>query len=348
MSSQPSTARGTQPPLLRLLHISDLHIGSLVRSGRHPYNATIGMSQYLPLLKGLLGHTQVALERLVELLHDLEQQPGPLQIVVTGDLTAHGAPDHFENARKFLTNTLNDAHLGEGPGLKRPDALDYAISGNHDQYPGTGGIHGEPPVDLWKTFCPPLFPWVSPPLRLGNAGRLVFIRLDSDGDVHPFGARRTLARGHCWRQCEMLRQHLGQCPPREIRVLLMHHSHARHGPHLSLSRRSREAVRLLVRDAGIAITLTGHTHTEYLSQGYAGPTGVEEGRCGTTTQRDRYGRLLRSSLGPFLPKLDKNVALLHALHQNGSGVSWQTTVYHRPKHRARFETKYEANPVKVL
>src|ERR1700748_68327 len=141
--------------LMTLMQISDLHFGdvqggsaSAAQDPRVP-----PLLSAFPFLDGLLGHHYKALLALTAFYHSLGPQ---IPVIVTGDLTAHGATSQLTLADEFLGASKQVTNLGLGC----QNWKDLAIPGNHDQWPGNGWIFGGPSPAFANFFGNP-FPIMS-------------------------------------------------------------------------------------------------------------------------------------------------------------------------------------------
>ncbi len=205
--------RGTR--LLTLVHISDLHFGSPPASeGGEPPTWWRRFDRF----DGWLGHSEHAIEHLEQFIRRIE--PEKPAVVVTGDLTACGKVAEFEMARKYLQGHVELRNRIAG--LELPDVLNRTIPGNHDHWPGANVIWGNRTDGFRDTFAEsPLKP-TKFRLRSGRFVRLLGI--NSDAGVWPFGSNRFLARGHFVDELVKLESSIEPPDPREIRVLMVHHS----------------------------------------------------------------------------------------------------------------------------
>lgn len=318
--------------LLTILHVSDIHMGNVDPvSGDAEVDAeALAWWQLHPLFDGYLGHTHVALARLVDFYLDLVETEENVVVLQTGDLTTQGAANQFAAAIRFFGATLNPGlHLG-----LRLGQMPGSIPGNHDHWPGVRAtlLHpfcmlGGPTAALANHFPPPM-PSARVPLAGGR--HLLVVRLDSDSGVQPTSVKRLAARGSCVAECVQLAATLGPLPADEVRVLLIHHSTLARGYALGIDRATRTALDALVSACGIKVLLTGHHHTAAYGQ-HSGGVAVEA-RCGTTTQRDFFPRswLFARALGALrLRSLPLNAVLVHRLDDKNGRFWWQTDVFER-------------------
>jgi len=153
--------------LLTILHISDLHFGEPAgASGDAALTARVkdwwGVHQ---IFEGYLGHSGVALRELDVAFTRLVQQESAT-LVVTGDVSSIGAPGEFKAATDFITGNLSISP-GSTFGLNDTRAFDRTISGNHDHWPGTGGLwpmYGRETATFLSTFRRPLWPLACTPI----------------------------------------------------------------------------------------------------------------------------------------------------------------------------------------
>src|SRR5262249_11937629 len=131
----------TAMPLQRiatLLHVSDLHCGPVdpkTMDSRIP-----ALWQKLPWFDGLFGHSYHAMVKL-ERFHDRTLADEAPVLLVTGDITACGSEDEYSTAHVFLSGELTPPK-GNHIGLRTGDWNRLAVSGNHDNWPGSPTIWG--------------------------------------------------------------------------------------------------------------------------------------------------------------------------------------------------------------
>lgn len=299
--------------LLTLLHISDTHVAE-------PDPAT-GDGRIEPWVRdrrrrgrpwyGFLGHSGSALAALGTLARRLRDDEGAL-IVHSGDLTAWGAPAQFAAARDLLPDALGD-----------PRALDLAIPGNHDHWPGDGSVFGRPSASLRAHF--PALPWLRR-LPLGPSRFLTLAAIDSDADVFPWGYARAWGRGRFQTQLAALDPLLPRPAPGELRALLMHHSPWRLEHRLGVTRGSRAALDAFLLRHSFRVVLCGHVHVARAELRRFPHGDVLEARCGTTLQRD-YLPAAWAADRPFTG-LPQNTLLVHRVFGESSGaLSWRSELY---------------------
>ena len=149
-------------PLLRLVHLSDLHCAPKIE------DLDVGIRKYLPpalmelctrlkimdvmkvikfFMKGLAGHDKpkawIELERSIPLaLKNDDDFEDRTHIVVTGDLSTWGDDDSLRGARNFVTKIARESGL--------PDP--FFIYGNHDVWPGEAGKRAGFPLFAQKNL----------------------------------------------------------------------------------------------------------------------------------------------------------------------------------------------------
>ena len=339
--------------LLTVLQISDVHFGDTLGGD----NAD-GLSAKVPPLlstfrhlEGLLGHHYKGLSALHDFYSDLwENESGSgLLLVLTGDVTASGAPIQFDIADGFLGAFSPNSAFGFG--LGRTDWRLWSISGNHDCWPGNGLPLGAPSAALKNYFAEP-FPIVRNPIKLNNGTEVRFIFVDSDADVGPHGMNRLLARGHFVSQLTTLEKMLPRCAENEFRILAIHHSITRAGaavgedtitlPQLaSGGLRTLEITPSTLRvlenalvDLNIKVVLCGHLHIPRLTRIVASNgterTTVLEARCGSTTQVDKYPYKVLQRLDRSR-NLAPNSLIVHKVVEVGSSTVWRSQIYWRSR-----------------
>lgn len=317
--------------LLTLIHLSDLHFGYPSAEDGAPPPAD--WRRHVKLLDGFLGHHFAALDHLthtVNLLRAREGEPAPV-LVVTGDLTACGRSEEFERATRFLET----AHDVGGPihGLKDPGALDRAIPGNHDHWPGTGQVKGDRVAAFDRTFGS--FPKRLFERALPGGPVVQVFGINSDADVDPNGRQRRFARGSFAKQIAALDNDpsIAQPTGQEIRVLLVHHSPAHGGYLLGMDGPSRRGLDAWIRKAGISVMLTGHLHDARGRVDRVSDRGSSwnllEARCGTSTQIDRMPAAWAAKRTFRSNRLPINSLLVHRLIQRGEEIHWEVEFLER-------------------
>jgi len=334
--------------LFTLLHISDLHFGTLPQ-GENGDPLSAEMPPFLarfPHLEGLLGHHRRGLAELHSFAKKLWTDVEDVHVAITGDLTATGAVNQFTLADQYLGDP-SGGPLGFGLGL---DWRSLAISGNHDHWPGSPVILGNPTAGLAAAFPTP-FPRVCDPIDLGGGRSIRVILINSDADVAPFSLRRLKAQGSFISELETLVDALPEPDDGEIRVLLTHHSIARADAGvqdialpfpdakpglLDIDQPSVAALQNFLVDARIRIVLSGHLHVPRLTR-FEASNGKEtlsvlEARCGSTTQLDAYRPKLVAQLKrKRLPA--PNSLILHRLIDRDGMLLWTSEVYWRASGR---------------
>lgn len=340
MASPPSRQR-----LLTLVQISDLHLGEIgPGTGDHPLDAADQEFCARWPHSGFLGHGGQALVLLSRFWNSLAPE-NPL-LVTTGDLTAHGADRHHALARTFLTGRL-PLRTAMPTGLGCADALRRAIPGNHDHWPGVVPatrlslpFWGDPTQGFTAQGFDQL-PAIER-LALGNASRMMLLRIDSDADVRPQrpSTERACGRGRFSSHLQELERLLpAKSEPNTLRVLLIHHSLHHHAPtFLGMDGSVRIDLEEFLARHRIHVMLTGHVHQPIVHPHSVGLPGalrqVVEARCGTTTQRDRlperWYKDRPKKRAADEAKLDPNILFVHRVFADGaSRVIWNTELYSR-------------------
>ncbi|MBI2827539.1 MAG: metallophosphoesterase [Planctomycetia bacterium] len=295
--------------LATILQISDLHFGEPdpVSGDARDFSAIPPIVQKHRHFDGLLGHHFRALEHLQEFCEGLRTAGEQPYVVVTGDVTRTGNGNEFDTADDYLISRLIFGN--KVAGLMLGDWRDRAITGNHDQWPGNLTILGGPTAARVTYFPLNTFPSEFPiPLPGGRTIRL--IKIDSDVDVHPFGAKRFFAHGSFVSQLNTLGMSLAPKADGEIRVLVLHHSPAHTNYVLGIDSASRDELARVLLDKDICVLMTGHMHKPLLHNGppdVKRPHMVLESRSGTTTQMDvvpaaRLAALWQSDFAAGLPQ----------------------------------------------
>jgi hypothetical protein len=297
--------------LLTLLHISDTHIaeGDCPTGGGRIDPSAFPRWRRGRAFRGVLSHSTPAMLALAELAARLRETEGAIT-VHTGDVTSWGAPEQFEMARVLLPQVLRD-----------PKALDLAIPGNHDHWPGTGGVFGRASRAFETQFS--RLPWVRR-IPLGRERLLTLAAIDTDADVAPFGNARAWGRGHFRSQLALLDILLRHPVPGEVRVLLMHHAPWFEKFQLGVARPSLSALEEFLPRHGFRVILCGHVHRAlgHLRRCAHGP--VLEARCGSTTQRD----CIPTDGAHIRHGIPQNTLLVHRLEEDGEGkLTWRSELY---------------------
>jgi len=271
--------------------------------------------------------------------------------VVSGDLTACGATHQFSLASDFLGPPYPGSNFTFGLGLV--NWADASISGNHDQWPGSNRIFGNPTAGLAQ-FLSGTYPRVGPLTALDQAASIRFLFVDSDADVSPFSRDRLLARGQFVSQLTTLRSVVPARQHGEIRVLVVHHAvstlgypqvkHPEAFPRpssagrrrLEIDRKTLHVLEHALVDLDIQVIFTGHLHVPRLGE-FTASNDVEsiqvlEARCGTTTQLDRYPYEVLQQL-PYKRILPPNTLICHELIRRDGGLVWRAQIYWRAKGR---------------
>lgn len=224
---------------MRLIHLSDPHLGPLPRIGARAL-----------LTKQVLGHANWQRSRRHR--HDPDvlaavtasvRERAPDHILVTGDLVNLGHPDEHRAAARWLA------------GLGRPDEV-TAVPGNHDAYvPGALAAA----IDAWGAFA-------TGDDGTGTPGAFPFVRVREPVAIVGLSSARAMppffANGHVGAsQTEAVRQRLDWlAAERLFRIVILHHPPLPGllGPRHRLigARRVLDAI----ADAGCELVLHGHTH----------------------------------------------------------------------------------------
>ena len=313
--------------LLTMVHISDLHLGRMGKSGFDARAPKLWAKW--KHFDGLLGHSYLSLVRLEQLFSRLRTEEQAV-LVITGDLTTVGNSDEYATARDYLGNILKPPK-GNYLGLKDAKWKDLCIPGNHDHWPGAPIIIGPINGDLSKTFGSLPQQKV---MALSNGNKLRFLRIDSDANVSPYGSDRILARGSFKSQLKELASTLGVPEENEIRALLLHHSYSKTGTILAMNKDSKAALHDFILDHDISVLLCGHVHQPPLVKvrrvsRLKQTTHFLDGQCGTTSQRSTVPYDWTTVLGNRPTDEDHwpNSLLVHRLSEGGGDVSWETEIY---------------------
>lgn len=328
--------------LITLVHISDLHIGTLDPITADAKTKTIWAKS--KWFEGFLGHSALAVQRL-ESCFDTLRQEEEARLVTTGDLTAFGSKDQFKVATDFLGGSAVMGCRGR-IGLRVAGWKNYAIPGNHDHWPGKPRSRGTSTAAFATVFN--FIPYSDRTLNLGQGQRLRFIGIDTDADVGPKSSARFMAQGVFATALEDLRYQVPDPDPDEIRVLLMHHSYL--APTnwlkpLQIVEHSRSALNDFLIEKDIAIVLTGHIHDPLVDR-FTARVGNEvlkviEARCGTTTQITSLPYDVTTLLGqrPGWPHRESSLLVHRIYREADKTIQWAIEGWRR----SRF--KFEPGPV---
>lgn len=335
--------------LATFVHISDLHFGELdpQTGGATLDAATEDWIAQRPWFDGYLGHSGAALRHLDQFFDTIQTDEGA-QLIVTGDLTTVGGAAEFDLARRYLeARSTFFPPLQLGLGVK--DYATRSIPGNHDHWPGRRATGPLDAVMFGRPGRPSGFPGGCPDLTtvpLAAGARVVFVRVDSDADVHPKGSHRLFARGRFRSQLNGARALL-RTPPdsREVRVLLVHHSPSCGTFHLGMSRGMRSELESFLADTDTRVLLTGHVHEAQADPRVPASGRYLEARCGTTTQLDVIppGWRKRSVPPP------SNTLLVHRLTERtpGGAMDWSVETYVRARHGFTLQARQRPASIKV-
>jgi 3',5'-cyclic AMP phosphodiesterase CpdA len=236
--------------LLRIAHISDLHVLDLTGTGWHRYlNKRVTGAMNLAGIRRNAHPTAVA-----ELLADRLAAGDIDHVIVTGDLTNLALESEFERARQVI------ARIG-------PPSRVTLIPGNHDLY--TRGALRHRRFEKW--FGAYLVDDDTAHLRPGERGRLhyPFVRKPAP-HVRIYGLSSAiptpplLAYGHVGRpQLERLAALVADEPAEvQVRLVLVHHNlHHRMGvAEYTASLWDRKAFSQAMHGIRASAVLHGHTH----------------------------------------------------------------------------------------
>jgi 3',5'-cyclic AMP phosphodiesterase CpdA len=309
--------------LLTVVHISDLHFGSV-----DPQT----MDAEIPLLcrvcpglfDGLQGHcyrVATQLDRFFGLL----AHEAPL-LVVTGDITACGGKDEYSTARAYLASEL-DPPSGNYVGLRCPTWNRHSVSGNHDNWPGKRTVLGPRLECRDETFRSMPFS-EQHVVELRNGYTISFLGIDTDADVRHSGWQRFSAQGAFLSQLEKLAKKLAAPAEKEVRLLLLHHStqYRSRLPIMRISETSKAALDRFVAEHNVRILLCGHVHIPKITC-FEVPMGrghiVLEARCGATIKKT-LDAVNRARAGP---ESCPNSLLVHRMFADECRIVWQTHLF---------------------
>jgi len=336
-------------PLTTLLHISDLHIGSIdPTTGDAAISPAVqlGLDNF-PLFDGLLGHRARALHDLAEFVEGLRASDEKFQILVTGDLRRNGDAHELALARRYFESEIdlsppNGRYVGLYTG---GDTL--TIPGNHDHWAGISLPIGATPSNYFHYFIRSL-----PAIRnipLGSKGHvLTLIDIDSDADVPPNSIQRAFARGSFRSQLLTLDKVLGPKGELEVRVLVVHHAPTWTSFGLAMTASSKRELDRFLLQHEIRVILCGHTHEASMRRLYAGDRECWECGAGSATQFDtvplKWQRRLRRQAKAILKP---NSLMLHRIFDVDGRLEWLATTYIRTRTRG-FRATYPPRQFALL
>jgi hypothetical protein len=327
------------------IHLSDLHVHE------DPVYERELSTQLVPRFPGVAGHDDEALAAVWRLyrndgFRDLVAD-GRAHLIFTGDLTALGTTPQFGVGKDFLGGLGTTIR----PGLNNGRWGETAIPGNHDHW-GTFLWFGPEAPEFTTLF--PFRSTFSPVLPIGYGFSVRFIRIDGDADSGGNRLPRVLARGVFAKAVQEIK--LPPRDPKEVRVLLLHHSISHRNEHALLrplpgypvcyvpNGESERALVDFLLEHEVTVVLTGHIHESRLRQltignKTRGPGRVLEARCGTTTQQhiDSFAAQVWGKTAARLARRGRrgprtageHSILVHELELNAEGLSWNTHLYRR-------------------
>lgn len=317
--------------LATFVHISDLHIGRLDPASGDAAISTpvqIGLDNF-PLFDGLLGHHAIALQDLEQLIEDLRGSDQHFRLLATGDLSRDGDLHDLLLARTYLEQEIDlNPPAGNFSGLHAGSRL-LAIPGNHDHWAGHPTPIGKG-ASQFSAALPRALP-ATHSFPLGRYGHMLrLIEVDSDADVPPNSAQRTLARGNFLSQLHKLDAMLAPRPAQELRVLAIHHARTWLGFTLGMADSAKRELDRFLEQHQVAVILCGHTHLPSTRRHYPGTRVCWECGAGTTTQFDTVPFKWRLRLRrPTLVAPQANTLLLHRIYGLAGRLDWEATTYVR-------------------
>ena len=319
-----------------LVQLSDLHVGEPDLEGD---GAVYSRLWTRGAMTGMLGHDTAPLLVLEEtLLPERRGRPDDVYVVTTGDLTAHGRPLQFDEARWCLGDAPEGApapkRMVDPPRLGEATWAQRAIPGNHDRWPG----HRETRLPLFWPHCAlgeswPGYhavcgapPYVRDPVPIGGTGWSVrFLGVDTERDVDPTGPYRLLAVGHFVSEIDELEGLLPAPERGEVRVLLLHHCREAEGLDHPITDESRARLDRFVAEHRVHVLMSGHLHRPLAGLRTVGGRRVIYARCGTTSQQspDTLRDLYREPFSSWFPrKRTVRSVLTHTLRAGPGGLAW--------------------------
>ena len=336
-------------PLATLLHISDLHIGSIdPTTGDAAISPAVqlGLDNF-PLFDGLLGHRARALRDLAGFVEGLRASDEQFQILVTGDLSRNGDAHELALARRYFESEIdlsppNGRYVGLYTGGNT-----LTIPGNHDHWAGKSLPIGATPSNYFHYFIRSL-----PAIRsipLGSKGHvLTLIDIDSDADVPPNSIQRAFARGSFRSQLLTLDKGLAPQGELEVRVLVVHHAPTWTSFGLAMTASTKRELDRFLLQHGIRVILCGHTHEASMRRHYAGSRECWECGAGSATQFDtvplKWQRRLRRQAKAIL---NPNSLMLHRIFDVDGRLEWLATTYIRTRTRG-FRATYPPRQFALL
>lgn len=311
--------------LATFVHVSDLHFGALdPTTGNAAIDAhTEPWLLRQPWFDGYLGHSGIALRHL-DTFFEFMKRTESADILVTGDLSTVGSPAEIALARAYLTKH-NSLAPNRRLGLGIPDALDRAVLGNHDHWPGRRAKHALDPVMLGNgaqlgSVLPKPMPAVSYRMIAPDV-ELALIRVDTDADVRAVGINRLLGRAafHSQLASPQAVPRPARSGVRQVRVMLLHHSPSCTTVTLGMSKGMRRALAQFVATTDTRVLLTGHLHVAGGGPPFFRSGSLLEARCGSTTQLDSIPHNWKKRHRPP----EKNVLLVHRIVEERGMLLWE-------------------------
>lgn len=267
-----------------LVHLSDLHIGSVFRN----VNFRSRMPQPFNLLGGLDGHDSLLCEMLRDILREIRADLGmsndeSMHYVVSGDLTRSGSEQDFAMCWLFLESGWRYNIKTEVVGLNLGRDHAFTIPGNHDHWEGrtlypqasySPGIYGCFFEDKVETLGNGT---TKPRWRRtlsANDGKLQLEMLGVDSNsgfkgqrLANYSAEGKISKGEFARLGELLdecdddRRRL-PAGVKQLRAFVCHHSFSNalaRFPRPLIPQHRRRLVDLAT-ERDVPVVLTGHTH----------------------------------------------------------------------------------------
>ena len=307
------------PDQIFLLQISDPHIGTSLMPARDTYRSG-PRAGYNPHEHRLL----VPLENAIRDARKLSQMPPEhdLPVVISGDLTQSGLENDYATALAIFHERWQWRYGANSRwiGFAWPREQMMMVPGNHDHW-----RHKTHQTAYSRGLSPDWFeptPWRRTLQSTQGGFSLELFGVDSnsgleDPTARP-GKKNLFARGlisdYELSTLEAMLQETTPGPER-IRTLVCHHAFSTAGGFLSakpLEAESRSALVALAARHGVAVVLTGHTHSFHEQDWQQDPNDdgswvLKELRCATTLQAKkrkeaglqgfRFHRIARSENG---------------------------------------------------
>ena len=252
-------------PVAALIHISDLHFGSIFHNREHWFHRIAAKTPF----QGLFPHDCQIAQALSHVINNLAQKYSvkntPVVVIHSGDLTRAGKNAEFSVGSTFLHSHFDEAGYCVGLRMKRSsersmacvDPAVFDVPGNHDLW------DRKHPDSVFRDHYPGPYP-MEFRMQLNSKATLVIYGLDSNRSKL---REHRKAKGEIdSRQLERICSHLQKDAEERhsIRVVALHHPlYDPEGASSATSRlrlNHRENVARRLREAGAHLVLSGHVH----------------------------------------------------------------------------------------